>query len=90
MLKVTCCIAGVLIVIRYVYSAFAAAFVAPSAHWRMAVWLLQSRCHAHDIRRFQAGRRLNDLSHSYISTRRYAIPGPLLWYIGPGQATYQG
>jgi len=33
---------------------------------------------------------VSDLSHSYISARRYAISGPLLWYIGPTASNVSG
>jgi len=38
----------------------------------------------------EATLRVNDLSHSYISARCYAISGPLLWYIGPAASDVSG
>jgi len=40
--------------------------------------------------KFQATLLVNDLSHSYISACRYAISGPLLWYIGPAASNISG
>jgi len=66
------------VLIRHVYSAFVA-----YSRCSVALWLLQPITDSYYICKFSAMLGVNDLSHSSISARRYAISGPLLWYISP-------
>jgi len=69
------------VVTRHVCSEFAPAFVAYSGC---------SIRYVHDVWKLQATPHVNDLWHIYISARRYAISGPLLWYIGPVASNVSG